>query len=416
MPGDVKPCVRQFRAHLSKQRGAALLVALLLALTISLSFFFKAANTGTVNANRQQASEKVMAQAKSALIGWSVLQGDIGSSPSTRRPGTLPCPDTDNSGNQAASCSAAGGTSIGRLPWKTLGIEDLRDAEGERLWYALSNDFRRPGLNNKVINSDTQGTLQLYASDGASLLTPAGEELAAIIFSAGAPLAGQDRLAGPNDVANYLEMAFSRNNASASGPFISGPIRDAQGGILLNDRAIGISAQELISAIEKRALKEAEKGLAAYALANGRYPNPARPGGAYCATKKSDIGDINTCNSDNTICFGRLPEDALNLSYVALWFLQNGWGRVIAYAANKNSVQDPSAPECSTSLNVDGAPMRYVLVAPGSARSGQTRPSSSLVNYLEDTANKDAWTSLSSGQATFTAPSSTSNDQLRSLP
>ena len=401
----------------ARQHGAALLLSLLIALMLSLTFFFNAANTGTLNAHRQQASEKVLAQAKAALIAWSVLQGDIGSSPTTRRPGTLPCPDTNNSGNQAASCSAAGGTSIGRLPWRTLGIEDLRDADGERLWYALSNNFRRAaGLNDKAINSDAQGTLQLYANDGTSLLTPPGEELAAIIFSAGSPLAGQDRLSGPSNAANYLDAANARNNATAAGPFISGPVMSTQGDTVLNDLAIAVSARELISAIEKRALREAQNSLAAYAINNGgKYPNPAKANDATCMTLISDIGSYNFCSSDSSVCFGRLPEESL-APYTSLWFKQNGWGRVMTYAVNKNSALDPSALECSTSLSVDGALKSYVLVAPGSAKSGQTRPSSSLANYLDDAANHDAWTSLSSGQPNSAAPTAASNDQLRSLP
>ena len=148
---------------------------------------------------------RVTAQAKRAVIAWSMLQGDSGAGtckepgtgacPATGtatcttkciypRPGTLPCPDTNFFGSNASgyatgSCSASGETSIGRLPWKTLGIEMLRDAYGEPLWYAVSDRFRRPGLTNAAINSDTVGTLKLYAPDGTTLLSPGGEELAA---------------------------------------------------------------------------------------------------------------------------------------------------------------------------------------------------------------------------------------------
>lgn len=381
---------------------------------LGLSFFFGSADTGTGGYTREQKTQAVLAEAKAALIAWSVLQGDIGTG-TNPRPGTLPCPDTNNSGTLSTSCSAPGGTTIGRLPWKTLGIEDLRDADGERLWYALSSNFRRPGLNNTSINSDTRGNLQLYASDGISLLTLPGEELAAIVFSAGLPLAGQDRGAGPNIAANYLDHANSRDNASATGPFITGPIKNAQGEIILNDRLITISAQELISAIEKRALKEAQKALADFAAANvGKFPNPARFNGANCASTISNIASPTICASDSSICFGRLPEDSLG-PYVSTWFQQNGWGRVMTYAANKNNVLDGSATECSTSLNVDGQAKSYIIIAPGSPKSGQTRPSISLTDYLENPANIDTWSS-SSGQASFSTPNTDSHDQLRSLP
>jgi hypothetical protein len=48
----------------------------------------------------------------------------------------LPCPDLGPpEGVAAASCP---GTVRGRLPWRTLGLEPLRDAAGECLWYERS--------------------------------------------------------------------------------------------------------------------------------------------------------------------------------------------------------------------------------------------------------------------------------------
>ena len=75
-----------------------------------------------------------------------------------------------------------------------------------------------------------------------------------------------------------------------------------------------------------------------------------------------------------------------------------------------------SGADCSASLNIDGAAKAYVLLAPGAAKSGQTRPSSALADYLDDTANSDAWTAQASGQASFAKPSTASNDALRSRP
>jgi hypothetical protein len=64
---------------------------------------------------------------------------------------------------------------------------------------------------------------------------------------------------------------------------------------------------------------------------------------------------------------------------------------------------------CPNPLTLDGTPMSYVLIAPGTARAGQKRPSASLADYLED-ANMGAW----SGNPDFTVPDATkSNDQLR---
>ena len=397
-----------------RQRGAALLLALLLALTLGLSLFFQAVDPVTARLARERRTEQALAQAKAALIAWSVVQGDMGDKIHDR-PGSLPCPDLGDTGTAATSCESAKGSSLGRLPWKTLGIEAWRDADGERLWYALSNNFRVS--HSAAINSDTRGQLQLYAADGTTLLTPAGEELAAIIFSAGAPLAGQDRVAGPLLATNYLDAASPWNNARAAGPFISGLVANAQGETLINDRVMALNTRELISAIEKRALREAQIALAAFAAENtAKYPNPARANDPICLSTISNIKSNNTCsNVGSDACFGRLPEDAPGAA-LAPWFLRNGWGRVMIYAVNKNRVVDPGAAECSAALNVGGTGADYLLLAPGSPGRGQTRPSPALANYLEDAANSDAWTSGAIGRPTFSKPSAASNDSLRSRP
>ncbi len=420
----------------SPQRGFALMAFLALLTLAGLSLFIRQINTMQSQSVRTQKSFNALAQAKQALIAWSVLQGDVGSD-TYHRPGTLPCPDRTfigqaNSGNAAGSCSSGGGTSLGRLPWKTLGIEMLRDANSEPLWYAVSDNFRNPNMHKASINSDAKGTLLLYAADGTTLMTPPGEELVAIVFSPNAPLAGQDRITFPDAASNFLDSGNGRNNTLASGPFISGPatdksnnVTDTSNNVIVNDFALGISAAELLAAIEKRALNEAQKALSAFALANNnKLPNPAKSNDIICQTPINDVKTSSNdvpppplCKSDNSVCFGRLPEDALSPYMTKIpWFNQNGWGRVLIYAVNKNSALDGSAAECPASLVVDGESKAYVLIAPGSAKAGQKRPSVSLADYLENAENSDTWTSMSSGQATFSAQKSGANDQLRSRP
>jgi hypothetical protein len=177
---------------------------------------------------------------------------------------------------------------------------------------------------------------------------------------------------------------------------------------------IGVTARELISGAERRALNEAQSALEKYKYANnhdGRYPNPAPFDGANCTSSITDVQlDIAPCASGGAMpaCYGygRLPENALS-PYVAPWFLKNGWGRVMIYAVNNANDDD-----CASTLKVDGNPKKYVLLAPGTARAGQRRPSTMLSDYLEDAANADAW----SGDPNFSTPSANSNDQLRAVP
>lgn len=391
--------------------GAAL-ISLMLMVVIAFSAVLVTSLLGSgLEMQRRQKTLEALAQAKQALIAWSAMQGDTGTD-SFRRPGTLPCPDTNffggaNSGNAAGSCSSAGGTSIGRLPWKSLGTDRLRDATGETLWYAVSDKFRNPNLNSVAINSDSTGSLLLYAADGSSLVTPSGEELAAIIIAPGLPLPGQDRATLPNASSSFLESFNGKNNANANGPFIMGPATDGSGTLVVNDIVVGITARELILAAEQRAMKEAQNALGAFAAANGHFPNPAPFDGANCTSTVTNVtaSPIPSCASDSASCFGRLPEDVI-APHVATWFLQNAWGRTMTYA-----ISDGNAG-CATPLYVDGASKSFVLIAPGTARNGQNRPSTSLSDYLEDSDNTDAWL----GDPNFSTPTVDSNDQLRSFP
>jgi hypothetical protein len=418
----------------ARNRGAALFVMLLV-----IALAFGAVLIGSLSENdpeieRQRKTFEALAQAKQALIAWAVVRSDVQPATETEkgvkkftyhRPGNLPCPDnnffgSDDSGYASGSCSASGGTSIGRLPWKSLRVDRLRDAHGEVLWYAIGDNFRYASLSHAAINSDTKGVLLLYAADGSTLSTPAGEELAAIIFAPGSPLPRQDRGTQPDLASSYLEAFNGKNNASAAGPFIIGPVRDSAGNLVVNDLAIGLTVRELISGLERRALNEAQNALKKYADAHGHHhPNPAPFNASDCTSSITDVrsSSITLCASDvvTPACYGRFPEDVfapngvspdVSFPYAAPWFLQNGWGRVMIYAIN-----DADAG-CASALNVDGEPKSYVLIASGTARAGQNRPSSSLADYLEDEANVDAWL----GDPNFSAPSANSNDQLRAVP
>src|SRR3972149_3020211 len=110
------------------------------------------------------AHRDALAQAKAALIMYVTI-----TNLSTTRPGAFPCPDTDNNGtaNLYSGTNCPGYVSgsdvyVGRLPWQTLGLPDLRDSSGERLWYAVSRDFaRNPNCLPKCpdLTSNTLGQL-----------------------------------------------------------------------------------------------------------------------------------------------------------------------------------------------------------------------------------------------------------------
>jgi hypothetical protein len=204
--------------------------------------------------NRQvKHDEAVLSQAMDALIGRAVADAN--------RPGSLPCPDTNDDGVAEIFAGSHCPSYIGRLPWRTLGLPDPRDASGERLWYSLSSRFR-DNSTAEPINTDTKVTPQVnvYLGSTATLLT---NEPVAVIFAPGSVVGAQVRdAASKNNPANYLESGAGWDNASATGPYLI-----AQPSDTMNDRLRIITTAELLTPVERRAAQEILSLLAAYKAA-----------------------------------------------------------------------------------------------------------------------------------------------------
>lgn len=421
-----------YPSHRKSQHGSAILIILTIIGLGAAFLLVSALNKANSQIGRDKITAAALAQAKEALIGWSSARGDIVGSP---RPGELPCPDTSvpgtaSYGTEAATCVAG---AIGRLPWKTLGIEELKDGYGETLWYAIDGAFRRRWgavpATNQPINSDTRATMQVYDRDGVTLLTPPGSEAVAIVFSPGAILTAQSRGAGQQTTAsNYLDntgpptIPTARNNATINGPFIQGPVKDTSGNVVINDRLLVIAARDLMPVIEKRVAAELRILLGAYYSANGnKYPNPA----AYNDPNCLDVGVMGyftPCPSDPSQCRGRVPKDAL--SSVPGWFSYNLWGQVIYYSVGTSYLASAPA-NCSATLTVNGtAGTPGLFIMPGTPLGAMVRntPSQSIVlgNYLEDATNQDGWMAIPPNTQvnadSYVTPTTASNDRMQTLP
>lgn len=213
-----------------RQRGAALLLFMILVVMAALAYLVSNLTPDAMERRRAQKTEEALTLARDALLGYALTYRD-------RNPdqvyGFLPLPDLGSTrNNNDAGCTAEGcdaanfagnalnTTVIGRLPWRTLGIEPLRDGHGECLWYAVSGSHQR--IQQGVpLNWDTLSHLDIVVANGgaalASVLASAHERPVAVIFSPGPPLPGQDRApAGGDDVTrcggnynvpNYLDPA-----------------------------------------------------------------------------------------------------------------------------------------------------------------------------------------------------------------
>ena len=192
-------------------------------------------------------------------------------------PGRLPCPDTTNTGVADLTCGAIGVNQLGRLPWKTLGLTDLRDGSGQCLWYAVSGNFKESPPSSPI-NSDTNGRFIIVDGSGNTIAGATPEtRVIAVVFAPGPALPANDRTAagttqcgGNMTASNYLDATGGVDNAAPAGgtaTFVAGQPTNT-----FNDRLVFISPTQFFPRIEKRVAGEIKKVLVAYYLTNGYYP------------------------------------------------------------------------------------------------------------------------------------------------
>lgn len=330
------------------QRGVAFLLLVVTLVLGAAAIFYGLITVTPPEIERDRKTTEALTIAKAALIGHAISQQLYSGNSPPNRLGDLPCPDTNDSGQAAASCGDGPGSTgqplrLGRLPWRTLGLPDLRDGDGERLWYAVSANFKnntRSTCNSPYttgcLNSDTRGSITVRNNAGtiihdATNTDPTASGAIAVIFSPGAVIRRQDGVQ-QNRICtkgldcdattefctatttpkcrpeNYLDISGTEDNANfIDGPilstdgFIHGIVRDGSGNVIVNDRLMVIRYQDVMPHLEKRVAKEVLNCLTAYAsFNNGRYPWAAL---VTDVTQKFD--DVT-----NTL-FGRIPDQPL---------------------------------------------------------------------------------------------------------
>jgi len=438
-------------SRLRKQRGAALMVMLVIIIIGSAAFLVSALSRAGLQIERNRITADALAQAKEALISYSTSLKLTSSG--SARPGDLPCPDNHPLGDiyvgtPSAPCS---GNAIGRLPWKSLGLPDLRDSNNERLWYAVSANFKN-NPRSILLNSDTTGTITVRDSSGniinngcttggptcpapSASDAPFGTGAVAIIMAPGNVLERQggyqqDRSsAGYNTPSNYLDIVASvEDNAnfgdSTSNGFIQGNVKDITGKIILNDQITSITQDNIMQSIQKRVAGEVKNCLEDYAsLNNGRYPWAV------------PLTDLSTYKDQSILLFGRIPDDMTNTqndsggvmtmqwggncnthsnNMPSSWWKQ--WRELVFYGladAYKpvNPPNIPAANSCTVgtclSVNPPSAAVnkKYVVIVAGKMLATQNnRPTNktTLSNYLEPPNNSSGTTTFSQGTLSTT--------------
>jgi hypothetical protein len=327
----------------------------------------------------QRKTQAALEYARQALIGRAI--GDA------NRPGSFPCPDGDNDGSADLFAGSACPSYIGRLPWRTLGIGDLRDESGERLWYALSPTFRdHPAA--PALNSDSAGSLTVYSGTDATTIT---REAVVIVFAAGSTLPTQARddntaqcettgkhVPRSRCPANYLDALSGFTNASGAGPYIA-----ASPGQLYNDRLSIIVVADFMPHVEQRVATELRNALIAYKTGTTCR---CYPWAANAISGASDAGQNR----------GRIPvRDMLPEPWPAgalpPYVAANNWDRVIYYAVARTGLEN-AGNGCVTcveqNLTIDGsAGHDVVLITPGPSVTGKAR--ATWADYLDDPENRN---------------------------
>ena len=338
------------------ERGVVLAIVALLAALLAAALFAVEMGIAGGAAQRERVSERALAQAREALVAYAVdrpVNSAVG-------PGYLPCPDLDDDGWAESTCGSQSGDSgqaqrLGRLPWKTLGLPDLRDGYGERLWYAVSSKYK--GLLNCAVSracldmspAAALGTITVRDATGAVIhdgTNEAPERAAqggalAVVIAPGPALerAGswQARECGPGDCdasgrcitdppqlaarcnpVNYLDQAaearfafednadfLDRNDTAGrarnGNGFIMGPVVLSDGRLAVNDRIAVISYRDVMPRLMARVGLEVAACLRFYASRaenGGRFPWPAPA----CAQRSGSWA------ATAGVFFGRIPD------------------------------------------------------------------------------------------------------------
>lgn len=433
----------RFPRHGNRQHGLALIALITLIGLIAVFVLVNRLSTTSVQNERDAMTDAALRQAKEALLGYAATHRD-------RHPedvfGYFPLPDLGTSRNTTLgegvtagnfAGNAAGLTVIGRLPWKTLGLPPLRDGNGDCLWYAVSGSFQ--DQQQAALNWDSLGQFDVFGSDGTSAGTVSRtganytQRPVVVVISPGPPLAGQDRstsatdtvseCGGNYDARNYLDPFtatanlngitnyFSGTTNNATGPtttepdspkqLVSGPVKDpVSGSMLVNDRLLGITPDEVFSRIRRRSDFTAHVNalLSAYATCLSTKSFPAPAGAVLLGAK--DVGRLPTTVIDAMNGLGGAPcANPLRLGVTGNAGYATSWEDNIRYARCTSG-------EC---LTLNGSTCRAVLAFAGERSGAQVRrlaaDKANHANYLESTGTPpyDTLTAYSSAATVLTA-------------
>lgn len=292
---------------ITKHRGAALILFALFLVLITTGSFFAYFDSVQFKQDRNSRTAEALAFAKVGLIGVAITDNE--------RPGSLPCPDSDNDGDAELLLDGECPVYIGRFPWRTLGTGDLHDGHSERLFYALSPSHRNDSAV-EPLNSDSAGSITI---DGIG-------DYVAIIFSAGMALSGQTRPS--NQVIDYLE------GENANGDDVYTALINQNS----NDQLLGVGRTELMDKVKMRIIREVlgsseppsiARGLSFYYSTYAQYPDADITGDGF-----ADEGELVGIPS-----YQGHSNDSLEFSSIRDMLVNNQWLSLLSYRVEEDRQQ-----------------------------------------------------------------------------
>jgi hypothetical protein len=352
--------MRNFKT-ITKQKGAlAILMAFIIGIGV-ITYLLQSLDPQRLRAEQDAKTMRTLNEAKKALIAWSVSH--------QHTPGQMPWPDRNADGNYDGSsdCSPVAGVftpqlMLGQLPslpttapcldpntglnlyaglstYPGLG-QEFKDAQGNRLWYAVSRNLvydyennEAPIINPGMINEPhaitpylRQGGTQSYPwlrvlDRNGNLVS---DRVAVVLIAPGDAIGGQSRVAAANsnqfldrfqigatnfsnsDSAlvdeDYL-MGVDSRDVAADDPTYVQPY-------YFNDKLVYITIDELMAALEKRVGEQVRSSLKTYQDTNGYYPYATQLGTAnnFACELTTNLGVTGLTN-------GFLPVDNQSCTY-----------------------------------------------------------------------------------------------------
>lgn len=412
---------------IKNQQGLVLLVLVIAIVLAFASYSLSGLSLNQVEAEQVIQTRMALKEAKQALLAYAMNYTETGGSPS-QGPGNLPCPAELNGVQKnvgpigaGTACNSFPAGVIGRLPWKTLGMDVLYDGSGELLWYAVSNSYA--AINSKEINSSTIGQIALKNKDGSIRLSSnSNDAIIAVIIAPGKALVRDDgsvqrRTTGSEmlDATNYLDIAYvgtaveeDNKNFVNSDPgdngFINGPIYNAANQIIVNDHIEVITYKEIMGLVQARVGDEFSNLINAYKDACDAYPE-ASPFNPSKVLPYDSAGIL----PPNELREGHLPLDsALPTNWggvcgagvapvPAAWLKDEGWHKTTYYAfayqnappANGLSCGVAPNPACLTINDLPNPAINNVqaLIAFAGRDTTGNRPSANIFDYFENENN-----------------------------